>query len=152
MPCRLLLTPPGFYTNGSTTVWPSQNDFNILLDSLVAIKVARDNAGASPTVPYMWTLPNGGIITIIGNPNIGQATTIMLGVRNPKKGSRVGVADNGATHSTEVWFDELRLADFVEKGGDAAIARSRYKIGRLRFINAGGRYAYHWFRAIIIEP
>ena len=136
----LAVTPPGFYTNGSTTVWPAQNDFNILLDSLVAIKIARNNAMASITAPYVWNLPNGGTITVVGNPNIGEATTIMLGVRNPKKGSRPGVADNGASYCTEVWFDELRLADFIEKGGDAGIARSDIKLADLGSLTLSGDF------------
>jgi cell surface protein SprA len=134
----LLVTPPGFYANGSTVVWPTQNNFNILLDSLVGIKVARDNAGASLTVPYVWNLPNGGTITIVGNPNIGQVTTIMLGVRNPKKGSRPGVADNGAPYSTDVWFDELRLSGFVEKGGDAAVMSGNVKLADLGTLTMSG--------------
>ncbi len=135
----LYVTTPGFYANGSTVVWPTQNNFNILLDSLVQAKVARDlTAGTISTVPYVEKLPNGGTITVVGNPNIGGVTTIMLGVRNPKKGSRPGVADNGAAHSTEVWFDEMRLSGFVEKGGDAAVARGTIKLADLGTLSLSG--------------
>jgi hypothetical protein len=45
----------------------------------------------------------------------------MLGVRNPYR--PVPGSDDGLDKTGTVWFDELRLTDFDQRGGWAATAR-----------------------------
>ena len=61
-----------------------------------------------------------------GNPNLSQMRTIMIGIRNPKKDGEEAnpwVTDDGKAQCVEVWVNELRLTDFDQRGGWAALAR-----------------------------
>ena len=63
-------------------------------------------------------------ITVVGNPNISMVKTIMLGVRNPRKGGfNSTINDDGSSKCGEIWLNELRLTDFDERGGYAANGR-----------------------------
>ena len=52
--------------------------------------------------------------------------TIMIGIRNPKKDGEEAnpwTADDAQSKCVEVWVNELRLTDFDQRGGWAALAR-----------------------------
>jgi cell surface protein SprA len=121
----LAVTQPGTRDPGS--IWPASNELDLQLSLLVDAKLARNNAkmpnGKSWdfTIPFVYT---DGLnkITIKGQPDMSRLRTIMLGVRNPLKGT--GAAnDDGLNKTGTVWFDELRLTDFDQRGGWAATAR-----------------------------
>ena len=58
----------------------------------------------------------------------------MLGIRNPKTG-----ADNdGLSKCGEVWFNELRLEGFDERGGSAALARVDLQLADLGNMSVSG--------------
>ena len=84
-------------------------------------------------------------MSIVGNPDIGAVTTIMLGIHNPAKSdpdnpldSAGRNYDDGQPKCVEVWYDELRLAGFNEKGGVAALTTVNVKIADLGAINVAG--------------
>jgi cell surface protein SprA len=99
---------------------------------LTDAKLARNNAkfnGQPWPLTLPFTLINGhNKITIVGEPDLGQVTTVMLGVRNPLKTSATAGTDDGLDKTGTVWFDELRLTDFDNKGGWAATGRFNAKL------------------------
>ncbi len=128
----MAVTPPGDYNPNSPTdqkkVWPEENNINIVLKELVALKLQRNQLGWPTSIPYEVAVPDGGRVTIVGNPDLANVVTAMLGIRNPKGGSP---DDDGQPKCAEVWFDELRLTGFNEEGGHAALARSELRLADL---------------------
>ncbi len=102
---------------GATTaevIWP--NDFDVVLKALTELKLDRyedPNFDSNELYPAYGSGPNFGgdyEIRVKGNPNLGNIKTLMLGVKNVTTTNK----------STEVWFNELRTADFDNDGGWAA--------------------------------
>ena len=139
----LHLTAPGLYNNNSVTdresVWPEQNMFDFPLRALTEAKVARNkakragNEGVSNTIPYViYDEANGkpqNKITILGNPTLEEVSTIMVGVRNNGQHDASG----------EIWVNELRLSQFNEQGGVAAMANAALAISDIAQVNVAGR-------------
>ena len=139
----LHLTPPGQYNNNSAAdraiVWPEENMFDFELTVLTAAKIARNkakrqgDAGVSNTIPYVVYDDDSGKpqnkITVLGNPTLEDIATIMIGVRNSGQHEASG----------EVWVDELRLSQFNEKGGVAAMANASLGISDIAQVNVAGR-------------
>jgi cell surface protein SprA len=125
----LTVTQPN--TSDPAAIWPDANAMDIELGLLTRAKLARNvaklNGQAWPlTVPF--TITDGkNRITIKGQPDLSRLRTIMLGVRNPLKTS-ISIGDDGLDKSAIVWFDELRLTDFDQRGGWAAIGRFNAKL------------------------
>ncbi|MBP5369270.1 MAG: cell surface protein SprA [Bacteroidales bacterium] len=124
----LKVTPEGYYTNdenGRLAVWPLENNVEIVFEDLQDVKVMRNNAAreagstVSISMPYTVTHDDGTKITVMGNPNVSNIKTIMIGVRNPSQESNVH-SDDGLAKTAEIWVNELRLTDFREEGGWAA--------------------------------
>ncbi|MEI7420750.1 MAG: cell surface protein SprA [Prolixibacteraceae bacterium] len=126
----LKLTPPGYYENGKESdryiVWPSENHVYIPLDLLPKLKLERNAeihlAGSKITMGDIYEKIHQGVnsnqnrIKIKGNPDLSEVTVMMIGVGN-RKGHTIG------SRSAEVWVNELRLTNFEENGGWAAIGR-----------------------------
>lgn len=139
----LKLTEPGLYNNNNErdreAVWPTENMFDFPLSVLTNAKVARNkakragNVGVGNTIPYtIYDDENGkpqNRITVLGNPTLEEVTTIMIGVRN-----------NGQHEATgEVWVNELRLSQFNEQGGVAAMANASLSLSDIAQVNVAGR-------------
>ena len=123
-------------TSDAELIWPTQNQINILLDSLTKVKLLRNSLGGSYYLPYSVTDANGNKITVIGSPELGRASAIMMGVRNHKNdGSH---PDDGLNKCAELWWNEMRLEGFDEKVGYAAIARADIKLADLGQVNLSG--------------
>lgn len=139
----LHLTAPGLYNNNSAadreTVWPKENMFDFALKVFTDAKTARNqakragNEGVSNTIPYViYDDANDkpqNKITVLGNPTLEEVSTIMIGVRN-----------NGQHEASgEVWVNELRLSQFNEQGGVAAMANAALAISDIAQLNVAGR-------------
>ena len=139
----LRLTPEGIYNNNSAAdrekVWPKENMFDFPLSALTNAKTARNrakragNEGVSNTIPYViYDDANDkpqNKITVLGNPTLEEVETIMIGVRN-----------NGQhTASGEIWVNELRLSQFNEQGGMAAMANASLAISDIAQVNVAGQ-------------
>ena len=139
----LHLTPPGIYNNNSAAdreiVWPKENMFDFPLKVFTAAKTARNkakragNEGVSNTIPYViYDDANDkpqNKITVLGNPTLEEVSTIMIGVRN-----------NGQHEASgEIWVNELRLNQFNEQGGVAAMANASLAISDIAQVNVAGR-------------
>ncbi len=122
----LKISPPG--ESAQRSVWPEANEIMLALNKLVNVKLQRNSLGYSLTLPYTQKDEFGNNIVIVGNPNVGDVRSIMLGVLNPK--------DDGAPQCTEVWFNELRVSNIDESGGWAATGSAALQmadLGNVRF-------------------
>jgi cell surface protein SprA len=139
----LHLTAPGIYNNNSAAdraaVWPQENMFDFPLKVLTDAKIARNkakragNEGVSNTIPYVIyddasDKPQNKI-TVLGNPTLEEVSTIMIGVRNSGQHEASG----------EVWVNELRLSQFNEQGGVAAMANAALAVSDIAQVNVAGR-------------
>jgi cell surface protein SprA len=113
----LKVTPAGFYVRGQEEqVWPSQNNLDIVLRELINLKMRRNAAGHPLNMIYRNSLDSSKVISILGNPNLGAISGILIGVENPFK-------PDGPVQHAEIWVNELRLSALNEEGGWAALGR-----------------------------
>ena len=113
-------------------IWPIENRINLPLELLQTVKQLRnDSMRIDNNFTYMDTYQyNEGnkIVSVTGNPNLGNVKTIMIGVKNPGDGS-------GPSKSAEIWVNELRLSEFNEKGGWST--RTQIRLRLADFANIG---------------
>ena len=139
----LKLTP--WYTNASQddVIWPVANNVELDLQALVDLKTNRNTQIRSGNLDYSSTLlyseyRDGHKYTVLGTPNLGKVKVIMVGVRNPKK-EALNDGNDMLPKSAIVWINELRLSDYINKGGWAAMALARTNladVGNLSLYNA----------------
>ena len=141
----LSLTPYRIYSDKSEAdraiVWPQQNEFDFPLSILTKAKTERNKAkrsGSSTitnTTPYvLYDTDNNkpeNRITVLGNPTLEEVDYIMIGIRNRSNHQAGGV--NG-----EVWVNELRLSEFNEEGGVAAMANASLSLSDIGQFNVTG--------------
>lgn len=119
----LKMTRPG--QSSPEDVWPAENEFVIELEELINTKIERTNANFPFTSRYYRQ--SGRIkYTVIGLPDLSNVRVAMLGIRNPR--AVPGSIDDGLPKCAEVWFNELRMTDFNNRGGWAANARVQAKL------------------------
>ncbi len=128
-------------------IWPSENELDISFDILLDAKKVRNKRLSngehnSSADPFTY-----GNVVVVGNPNLSKVKTIMLGIRNPKKGS-TSTIDDGLSKCGEIWVNELRLSDFDEEGGVAANARLNARLADFANINVSGSYSTIGFGSI----
>ncbi len=108
-------------------IWPDANQIDLAFDTLKNIKLKRNALGHPTNQLFSRPDPDDPTrrITVIGNPNLAAVKTIMIGIRNPHKDSDNPwkATEDGQDKCVEVWVNELRLSDFEENGGWAAISR-----------------------------
>ncbi len=149
----LVLTPAGTYSDAQRSiVWPDENLMEIVLDDLVNLKVERDDAiGEHPDlydITKIYKKRMGkNLIKIKGTPNLSNVRNVVIGVRN------AGDLDNeypndGLPKSAEIWFNELRLTDFNNKGGWAANARTQIRLADLGVLSVAGSTSKPGFGSI----
>jgi cell surface protein SprA len=144
----LKLTPPGYYEStddNRARVWPAENSFDIDLSLLQAAKEERNRQmllpGSSLSISDVFVYTNGTArISVSGNPNMSNIKVIMIGVRNPIK-TRNKATDDGSPKYGEVWFDELRLNDFIENGGWAANGHMQARLADLGTVDMVGQFS-----------
>ena len=125
--------------NDRLAIWPDANDINLFIDSLTTIKQLRNNQKFSPAAPFYFDAGKGRRYTVRGNPDLGQAQVLMIGIRNPKR--IIGVnddRDDGQSKCAEVWINELRLSGFDERGGWAALGRVDVQLGDIGNVTLSG--------------
>ncbi|PSL33109.1 T9SS outer membrane translocon Sov/SprA [Chitinophaga ginsengisoli] len=112
-------------------IWPEVNDMDLLMSKLTQLKQQRNQCDTcSPLRPYTQKDEKGNYLSVIGNPNLGDVRTIMLGVTNPK--------NDGLPKCGEVWFNELRLSGLDEKGGYAGMGRVDMQLADLGTVSVSG--------------
>ena len=140
----LKLTPWGTTADDAYTIWPEENNVDIDLQLMTEIKTHRNTRmrageeGYSPTLLYSeWV--EGRKYTVLGSPNLGKIKVIMIGVRNPKKETLTDGNDM-LPKSAIVWVNELRLSDYINKGGWAAMAMARTNLADVGNLQLYGAY------------
>ena len=131
----LTVTQPG--TSNPNSIWPASNEMDIVLQDLVNAKLLRDASGVATYVPFYTKDSKGNTIVVVGNPNIGGAKDIMLGILNPKKTNKTQ-GDDGLPKCVSVWFDELRLAGINDHAGYAAAGKVSMQLADLGNVNLSG--------------
>ncbi|HNQ67082.1 MAG TPA: cell surface protein SprA [Bacteroidales bacterium] len=155
----LKITPPGNYDGDSDEeapdryiVWPEENNLDLDFELLQLVKQDRNDkmrAGdVNISLTRLYTMMDGDRkVSVMGNPNLSNVQTIMIGVRNPKKVS-INDFDDGKPKCVEVWVNELRLTDFDEKGGWAANTRITTKLADFGSITVAGSTSKPGFGAL----
>lgn len=152
----LKITLPGDYSNANPddrlAVWPEENRFNIDLEIFQEVKQARNDemnrTGSNISIHDVYSIiRDGHRISVAGNPNLSNIRTIMIGVRNPLK-QLDPTHDDGSAHAGEIWFNELRLTNFNEKGGWAANARLTTRLADLGTVDLAGSTSTPGFGSI----
>mgnify|MGYP002523757556 FL=1 len=139
----LHLTEAGLYSNDNEAdrwkVWPQDNMFDFPFSVLTNAKTARNkakragNSDVGNNIPYIVYDDASGKpqnkITVLGNPTLENVECIMIGVRN------------SGTHdvSGEIWVNELRLSEFNEQGGVAAMVNAALAVSDIAQVNVAGR-------------
>ena len=136
----LRLTPQGIYSSESetdrATVWYPENMFDFSFSKLTSAKLRRNrdkgsSSGVSNLTPYTIYDEDKPLnkITVVGNPTISDVQNIMIGVRNISNNVKAG----------EIWVNELRMTEFNEDGGWAAMANASLGLSDIGKVNFSGR-------------
>jgi len=128
-------------TGYESEVWRDENMLDFPLSILPGIKKLRNQSNSPLTDAFTIsvneltdTVPNPNArITIKGNPSLGYAKTMMIGVRNPEGGASQICAN--------IWVNELRLNGLNESGGVAGLARMDIQLADLGNVTASGAYS-----------
>lgn len=138
----LKLTPEGSYESsyGGTgeehpdrkIVWPGENMFDFPFTVLTDAKLKRnkskqDGSFVSDLIPFYDKGKNK--IRVVGNPSISEVNNIMIGIRNI----------SGEIKSGEIWVNELRMSEFDESGGYAAMGNLAIGLSDIGNVNLSGR-------------
>jgi cell surface protein SprA len=146
----LTVTQPN--TSNENSIWPDANALDIELSTLTDAKVARNNArlnGLPWPINKPFTFTSGrNKITIMGVPDLSRLRTIMLGIRNPYRNNSPSGVDDGLAKAAIVWFDELRLTDFDNRGGWAARVNADFKLADFANITVSGNKSTAGFGAL----
>lgn len=145
----LNITPPG--STNANVIWPSENNLDISFEELQNLKKER-NAANYP-INQVYPPPNpqdgtrGSRVTIVGQPDLSKTKVVMLGIKNPYAPTNPAF-DDGQAKSVEVWFDELRIADFKEEGGIAMTGVLNAKLADFATVNLAGSMSTFGFGSL----
>jgi cell surface protein SprA len=127
--------------NGSTSpslIWPSANEMVADIEDFYLAKQNRSSNNGSLTTPYTINVGDRKV-TVLGIPDLSNVRVIMLGVRNVKRDGN-NPLDDALPKCGEVWFNELRVSDFVSRGGWAATGRVVTKLADFGTVQAATNY------------
>lgn len=140
----LQFTPWYTSSDDKYAIWPEENSVDIDIQEMTAVKTRRNTkirsgeGGYSPSLLYSEII-GGKKYTVLGNPNLGKVKVIMIGVRNPKKETLTD-GNNMLPKSAILWVNELRLSDYINKGGWAAMALARTNLADVGNLSLYGAY------------
>lgn len=124
---------------GAYAVWPEENNLDISLTDLTSLKLKRDADGESALAVYPATVDNSQVaLRVKGSPNLSNVRTIFMGVKNKDVTAK----------SAEVWFNELRMSGFDNKGGWATKVSADANIADFAKISLNGGYQSIGFGSI----
>nr|MBP7463598.1 cell surface protein SprA [Bacteroidales bacterium] len=154
----LKVTAPGRYEGVNEDdpdrylVWPIENNLDLDFEMLQEVKQQRNDdmrqLGSGVTLTRVYSMMDGANkVSVMGNPNLSNVRTVMIGVRNPRRAGLTTI-DDGLPKSAEIWVNELRLTDFDEKGGWAANARFTAKLADFGSVTVAGQTSKPGFGSI----
>jgi len=125
-------------------VWPEENEIDLDLNELYALKAARDRERYPAGEPY----PRQGgkqvgrhLIRMVGRPDLSSVQVMMIGVRNPKTTDR-------RSHSVCIWANELRVTAFDRTAGWAASTTLSAKLADFATVSGALRYTAFGFGSV----
>ncbi|MBI2731235.1 MAG: cell surface protein SprA [Sphingobacteriales bacterium] len=107
------------------SIWPAINSLDLDLTELIRVKIRR--TGPIDKI-YTEVKSDGKSISVMGNPNLGEVRSLLVGLENP-------LDNDGNAICAEVWINELRLSQLNEQGGWAAVGRVDIQLSDLGSIN-----------------
>lgn len=123
-------------------IWPLENEINLSINELYALKSKRERERINQQLPYSGSSENGQYrLTVVGRPDMSAVLTMMIGVRNP-------ASEDRASKSICIWANELRVTDFNTEKGWAANARLSTKLADVATITGSTRYTSFGFGSI----
>ena len=131
----LKITPPG-NSEDVSIIWPDQNQIDLDLNELYALKSQRDREGANLGILFPQEGPkkvDKHGIRILGRPDLSQVRMMMIGVRNPR-------SDDAKTFDVCIWANELRLTDFDRTAGWATNVVLNTKLADLGTVTGSLRH------------
>ncbi|MDF3077925.1 MAG: sprA [Sphingobacteriaceae bacterium] len=136
----LKVTNPG--SRDPESIWPAANKIDVELLKFQQAKTAR-NAAKLNGLPWPINVPfkysdGANTITVMGQPDLSKVRVYMLGIRNPLRNPANPGGDDGLDKTAQVWFNELRLTDFDERGGWASTARMNAKLADFADVTISG--------------
>ncbi len=147
----LKMTPMGLDVQYNPyNVWPEQNNFDVDLRELANAKTRRAEFNAQfDGDPYRdansFEYQSGKYkIRVVGRPDMSDVLVVMMGVRNLFNEGEA----RQETKSAYVWFNELRVAEFIKNAGWAATARLNSKLADFATLSASGKYVTEGFGQI----
>ncbi|HEY0896356.1 MAG TPA: cell surface protein SprA, partial [Sphingobacteriaceae bacterium] len=146
----LKVTNPG--SRDPYAIWPDQNKMDIEVRLFQVAKTARNNAQLNG-MPWPVNVPfkySDGVntITVLGQPDLSKVRIYMLGVKNPLRNSASPGTDDGLDKTAQIWFNELRLTEFDERGGWAGTARFNAKLADFADLTLSGSKSTFGFGSI----
>ncbi len=153
------LTNPSDDEDYRKNVWRANNEINVILEDLPEIKLERNAQGYPVNLVFEKLMSNGQRIRIVGNPNIANIRSVMIGVRNPhaknnpwQTGLNGVKADDGLAKTAQIWVNELRVTDYYEQGGWAAKVRTQLDLADFGQVTASASYTSFGFGNIDQKP
>jgi cell surface protein SprA len=140
----LKVTSIGLTEPSSREIWPEENEIDLDLNELYALKATRDRLGRSLSEFYPREGPKvvgRHRIRIFGRPDLSAVQVMMIGVRNPK-------SDDQRTHSICVWANELRVTDFNRTPGWAVATTVNAKLADFATVTGALRYTTFGFGSV----
>ncbi|HNU41266.1 MAG TPA: cell surface protein SprA [Cyclobacteriaceae bacterium] len=130
----LKITPAG--VRSIDEVWPEQNQIDLDLNDLYALKARRDREGFDLGILYPLAGPEAvgkHGIRILGRPDLSQVRTMMIGIRNPR-------STDAKTFDVCLWANEMRLTDFDKTAGWASNVSLSTKLADLGTVTGSLRH------------
>ncbi|SOS76000.1 cell surface protein SprA [Tenacibaculum piscium] len=118
----------------SEDVWLAENNLEISLKELANLKLERPSVGDV----FSLTTSNGLKISVKGNPTLAQIRTVMLGMKNTSNSMK----------TAEVWFNELRVVGFDNKGGWATVVNADANLADVMDVSLAGSMSTIGFGSI----
>ena len=129
----LVPTPPGVSgSNIARLVWPLENEIDLSLDALTAVKLRRDREGFNVRERYLRKEGRYSLY-VTGRPRLSEVRVTLIGLRNPESNDR-------RTLSGCLWANELRMTGVERKNGLAGNFRIDTKLADIIDVSAGVRY------------
>ncbi|MBT4340040.1 MAG: cell surface protein SprA [Bacteroidetes bacterium] len=134
------LDPSELTAREADDIWKTNNEIDLAFEEFFSVKQMRETTpGASLADAFTrWDIENKGKITVVGNPDLSNVKVVMIGVRNPSKDDPYNDNDLGEAHCGVIWINELRVSDFDETGGWAAVGKITTKLADFGKVNLSG--------------